>query len=369
MQTTPTEVLQHFNRGLTHSLNAPGGATLQGTRSRTCPTCHRHMSARLSYCSPQCRPACTVEGCQTQALNTKTSLCSLHDSRRRNGRPDWRTCTVCGTHIEDRPRRSKVCLEHTVCSVEGCERTSESHRLCSKHAEHMRLYGTSHTPCATCGKLIDLGPGRRIYCSESCRPACIHPTCDRPAKGAGTVCDSHRVQLAKHGELKPDRWAKDWVCVVCGKDVARGSGRRKHCSASCQQLDSRYEGSRPTAAECCMCGREFSLMRRRGGGRIQRADTRWCRDCARSSPEATRLHRYGVTPERYAAALLQGCDICRRRVDRLDVDHDHECCPAGTYRTCGACVRGFLCNPCNRALGMLGDDRDSLRRAIDYLSR
>jgi hypothetical protein len=30
------------------------------------------------------------------------------------------------------------------------------------------------------------------------------------------------------------------------------------------------------------------------------------------------------------------------------IDHDHDCCP-GSY-TCGKCVRGVLCAPCNRTL-------------------
>lgn len=30
-------------------------------------------------------------------------------------------------------------------------------------------------------------------------------------------------------------------------------------------------------------------------------------------------------------------------------------------------VRGWLCSPCNRALGMLGDNATTMRRAADYL--
>ncbi|SDT83753.1 hypothetical protein SAMN04488548_10215 [Gordonia westfalica] len=51
-----------------------------------------------------------------------------------------------------------------------------------------------------------------------------------PYAGMQTVCDSHRVQLDRHGELRPDTWSKEWVCVVCGAGVPKGSGRRKHCS-------------------------------------------------------------------------------------------------------------------------------------------
>jgi hypothetical protein len=41
----------------------------------------------------------------------------------------------------------------------------------------------------------------------------------------------------------------------------------------------------------------------------------------------------------------------------FDVDHDH---------TTGK-IRGLLCNACNTALGLMGDDPSRLRRAADYI--
>jgi len=40
------------------------------------------------------------------------------------------------------------------------------------------------------------------------------------------------------------------------------------------------------------------------------------------------------------------CEMCGTTEGRLVVDHDHACCP-GKYG-CEKCIRGTLCDPCNR---------------------
>lgn len=62
------------------------------------------------------------------------------------------------------------------------------------------------------------------------------------------------------------------------------------------------------------------------------------------------------------------CAICRRATGatrKLSVDHDHKCCPGGV--SCGRCVRGLLCRPCNDMLGHLRDDSAAVARAHMYL--
>lgn len=98
----------------------------------------------------------------------------------------------------------------------------------------------------------------------------------------------------------------------------------------------------------------------------------WFRD----NPERTAASKlrfnlkvlYGLTVEEYEALLeAQGgaCAICRKpprgthaRDKRLVVDHCH---------TSGL-NRGLLCNTCNRAIGLLGDDVELLHNAISYLT-
>lgn len=82
--------------------------------------------------------------------------------------------------------------------------------------------------------------------------------------------------------------------------------------------------------------------------------------------------RYGVTAAMYEAMLVvqEGvCKICSgpqsHGGSRLDVDHDHNCCPIG--KSCGRCVRGLLCRNCNTGLGLFQDNTELLRAAIGYL--
>lgn len=60
------------------------------------------------------------------------------------------------------------------------------------------------------------------------------------------------------------------------------------------------------------------------------------------------------------------CHICKRK-DANCIDHDHNCCDAGN-KSCGRCVRGVLCNDCNRGLGMFEDSPENLIVAAGYIS-
>jgi hypothetical protein len=79
---------------------------------------------------------------------------------------------------------------------------------------------------------------------------------------------------------------------------------------------------------------------------------------------------YSLAEGQYAALYeAQGgvCAICRRatgKTRKLSVDHDHKCCDGPV--SCGACVRGLLCRPCNDMLGHGRDDVEFFARAIRY---
>jgi len=137
---------------------------------------------------------------------------------------------------------------------------------------------------------------------------------------------------------------------------------------------------------CNRCGQtkpldNFSRDKRYRDGR--RSDCKECRrDCVRNwrraNPDRARAlnlkHKYGITADEYAAKLREqggGCAICGKTPEQngkgLAVDHDHSCCPGA--RSCGKCVRGLLCDTCNRGIGNFKDSTELLHAAGAYLQR
>lgn len=86
--------------------------------------------------------------------------------------------------------------------------------------------------------------------------------------------------------------------------------------------------------------------------------------------ENKKHRRYNFTREQYQQMLEQQggvCVICKGDQvggKRLAIDHDRRCCPE--LRSCGKCIRGLLCNPCNAKLGIVESFRE---RADAYLAQ
>lgn len=83
--------------------------------------------------------------------------------------------------------------------------------------------------------------------------------------------------------------------------------------------------------------------------------------------------QYNLSPEQYEglrSRLRRNsrgqyiCPLCDRNQARC-VDHDHKCCSGKI--SCGKCVRGLICSPCNKFLGHLRDDREAFLRFERYL--
>lgn len=102
-------------------------------------------------------------------------------------------------------------------------------------------------------------------------------------------------------------------------------------------------------ADCSKC-RKFKTLDNfhMANSRRRVAD---CKDCVKNRKL---IWTYGLTLDKYSdlsVAQNNACGICLEPDRVLCVDHDHACCPK--ERTCGKCVRGLLCQMCNKALGLL----------------
>ena len=144
-----------------------------------------------------------------------------------------------------------------------------------------------------------------------------------------------------------------------GKHNGRKDGRQSHCRACAGK------------ANRARLARQDPAQRRAEGARR-------AREWRARNPEANLANMrkwrlatgFGITVEEYDRLLVaQGgvCALCSKPeeaigrggvVKMLAVDHDHA----------SGAVRGLLCQRCNLALGLLGDDPAGLQRALEYVT-
>jgi hypothetical protein len=121
----------------------------------------------------------------------------------------------------------------------------------------------------------------------------------------------------------------------------------KDCGSTTRKL------SRP-GPRCATCHREVKKANR------ERAHDRYVE------------RKYGISGDRYRqiravqAEVCALCEIATGATKYLAVDHDHACCPGPV--SCGKCVRGVLCGPCNDVLALAGDRVAYFVRCIAYLN-
>jgi hypothetical protein len=91
-----------------------------------------------------------------------------------------------------------------------------------------------------------------------------------------------------------------------------------------------------------------------------------CKECNKElkkkyyKPNEVSRRKLGISPEFYEELMKSGvCDVCKREMKKKCIDHCH---------TTGK-VRGVLCNNCNTALGLVGDNVQILSELIRYLER
>lgn len=90
-----------------------------------------------------------------------------------------------------------------------------------------------------------------------------------------------------------------------------------------------------------------------------------CKKCSTENrrqyykPHEFMRRKFKLTEQQYAELMKnENCQICNVELTKKCIDHCHS-----TNK-----VRGVLCNNCNTALGLVGDNIDTLQKMIQYLN-
>ncbi len=232
-------------------------------------------------------------------------------------------------------------MSQRTCTIEGCDRKHYGSGLCNAHYQRRKrgapmegeIREPTWRPRGTAEKL------------------CTQPGCDRRHFAKG-YCSVHHWRL-RHGS--------DMDAPV---RVYAPAGQRPPCSEpECDK----------TSAARGLCMKHYNRWYIENGPRCRLGG---CESVVQAQ-ELCRMHfhiarKYNITPESWEemyAAQGGRCRICQSAITRTQAqtDHDHGCCP-GTANSCGECVRGLLCRPCNQGLGYFRDNPARLRAAAQYVT-
>lgn len=194
---------------------------------------------------------------------------------------------------------------------------------------------------------------------------CSVPGCARDVF-ALLMCRSHySAQLYKSrggGTTGRDYSPADDPCAFPG--CYRSTHLKGWCVGHYSQ-HSRGRDLRPLyeTLKCMVSSCPETYFPREGGSPFCRKHTDFKRRFNLSNERVVELHQVEVCGN-------PGCD----NSEDLHMDHDHSCCPRGkvfevkSRKSCGDCVRGWLCRNCNIALGLLHESPSRIRGLADYVS-
>lgn len=248
------------------------------------------------------------------------------------------------------------------CEEDTCLKAVKTRGMCSNHYEQWRRKNRH---------LVKPKKGRWDNADGS-RMGCFKPGCDKPVETQG-LCKQHYSNfhyLTTKGANKTRRNRKltdyDGVRTVpdCTFEGCDNLEFNPGLCAGHYYQGLRGEELRPLHErhDCPVpgCDGSFNVKLGKRGVCRSHSDVMW---------------RFSLSRERLIELMEPG--VCSTpgclRTDRLVLDHDHSCCPpvgGGTRKvSCGECVRGVLCNGCNTALGLLGEDLKRIAGLRDYIER
>lgn len=263
---------------------------------------------------------------------------------------------LCGRCYQ-RERKSGNLPEKGSCSEAGCSKSVVFRGLCRTHRSEQ--FPDLFPLKGSRGKYLN-PDGTRISCIvEGCEGVSVsNQMCRR--------CDSRRQRFEERGY--------EWGFVNIGPD-----GVRLTCKSSLDPCEkpARVKG---------YCRLHWDRIRRSGSEALSTYGTCPVAGCGRDKLHASKIckrcnqlrWRYSLTVERVIELHLPDnryCwnEGCQSRED-LHLDHAHTCCPDGKFGTthkksCGKCVRGWLCRDCNWSLGRLQENPRMIQGLLDYLER
>ena len=182
---------------------------------------------------------------------------------------------------------------------------------------------------------------------------CSYNECDKTNIRARGLCVQHwnyeQYGSCSNGCVLPAANSKGW-CANCNK--RGGPPKRRNAGTILNNEKERL---------CSKCKNIFPIEEFFKSHHKNR-----CQDCQSWVKRDGYLKRtYGIDTNVYEKMLEEnnnGCYICGKTQQEngkyLAVDHDHSCC--SDYRvSCGKCVRGILCDTCNKAVGLLKDNAEN----------
>ena len=229
-------------------------------------------------------------------------------------------------------------VPQNLCTVDGCDRIHVARGFCNTHWRRHRE-----------GLPLDTPIRRQVKDAK-----CEHPGCSRKHKSKG-YCDLH---------YKRSLEGRDLDAPLRGETPPRlcdveGCGR-KHSSHGYCGTHWRWVQVGKPLTDTIQPVRKFGTCLISGCERTHSAN-----GCCMNHKHLCR--KYNLTNIQYMMIQEAGCELCGAS-GVMHIDHDHACCP-GSKASCGNCIRGGLCDLCNKGLGQFKDNIEVMEKAVAYLRR
>jgi hypothetical protein len=156
----------------------------------------------------------------------------------------------------------------------------------------------------------------------------------------------------------------DYYCKYCrvGSAIKTHRGNKKQCSIDdCERVHYAHT----------YCRMHYARFRRHGTTEAKNKpigddNIYYFAGKPYSKREYVLKYNYNMEISEYETRAADGCEICGDKPERsLHVDHDHKCCNAP--KSCGNCVRGIICNRCNKAVDKY--ETNKMRADYPYIER